>query len=102
MDPLTDSADHAYKKTSARGPGDPHDFRALLRSGFGNRVRSVIQYSLGAPAGGGGATPDRLAVLGRPDNRIFLGCSAVSGNDGGQEGAVAAAWNRCASSTSVS
>ena len=27
-----DSADRAYKKTTARGPGDPHDFRALLQS----------------------------------------------------------------------
>ena len=53
-----------------------------------------IQYSLGATGGGGGANPDRLAVLGRPDNRIFLGCSAVSGNGGWQEGAVAAAWKQ--------
>ena len=53
-----------------------------------------VQYSLGATAGGGGASPDRLAVLGRPDNRIFLGCAAVSGNGGWQEGAVAAAWKQ--------
>ena len=53
-----------------------------------------VRYSLGATAGGGGANPDRLAVLGRPDNRIFLGCSAVSGNGGWQEGAVAAAWKQ--------
>ena len=53
-----------------------------------------VQYSLGATAGGGGASPDRLAVLGRPDNRIFLGCAAVSGNGGCQEGAVAAAWKQ--------
>jgi monoamine oxidase len=52
-----------------------------------------IQYSLGA-TGGGGANPERLAVLGRPDNRIFLGCAAVSGNGGWQEGAVAAAWKQ--------
>ena len=37
-----DSADHAYKKNSGRGPGDPHDFQALLQSGFGNRIRSVL------------------------------------------------------------
>ena len=51
-----------------------------------------VQYSLGATAGGGSA--DRLAVLGKPDNRIFLGCAAVSGNGGWQEGAVAAAWKQ--------
>ena len=44
-----DSADHAYKKVSARGPGDPHDFRALLQSGFGNRIRSVIEGTGQAP-----------------------------------------------------
>jgi monoamine oxidase len=53
-------------------------------------------YSLGAFAGGGGggSTSDRLAVLGKPDNRIFIGCAAVSGNGGWQEGAVAAAWKQ--------
>ena len=44
-----DSADHAYRKNSARGPGDPHDFRALLQSGFGNRIRSVIEGTGQAP-----------------------------------------------------
>jgi monoamine oxidase len=44
-----DSADHAYKKNTARGPGDPHDFKALLRSGFGNRIRSVIEGTGQAP-----------------------------------------------------
>ena len=44
-----DSADHAYKKTTARGPGDPHDFKALLQSGFGNRIRSVIEGTGQAP-----------------------------------------------------
>jgi monoamine oxidase len=55
-----------------------------------------IPYSMGAFAGGGGGgTPSgRLAVLGKPDNRIFLGCAAVSGNGGWQEGAVAAAWKQ--------
>jgi monoamine oxidase len=38
-----DSADRAYKKNTARGDGDPHDFRALLKSGFGSRIRSVIE-----------------------------------------------------------
>jgi monoamine oxidase len=53
-----------------------------------------VQYSLGATAGGGANAADRLAVLGAPDNRIFLGCAAVSGNGGWQEGAVAAAWKQ--------
>jgi monoamine oxidase len=44
-----DSADHAYKKTTARGPGDPHDFRALLQSGFGTRIRSVLEGTGMAP-----------------------------------------------------
>jgi monoamine oxidase len=52
-------------------------------------------YSLGAFAGGGGASAaDRLATLGKPDNRILIGCAAVSGNGGWQEGAVAAAWKQ--------
>jgi monoamine oxidase len=55
-----------------------------------------IPYSMGALAGGGGggANAGRLAVLGKPDNRVFLGCAAVSGNGGWQEGAVAAAWKQ--------
>jgi monoamine oxidase len=44
-----DSADRAYRKTTARGPGDPHDFHALLQSGFGNRIRSVIEGTGQAP-----------------------------------------------------
>jgi len=51
-------------------------------------------YSLGAFAGGGAGSADRLTTLGRPDHRIFLGCAAVSGNGGWQEGAVAAAWKQ--------
>ena len=37
---------------------------------------------------------ERLAALGKPDSRIYLGCAAVSGNGGWQEGAVAAAWKQ--------
>jgi monoamine oxidase len=52
-------------------------------------------YSMGAFAGGGGSGNDaRLAALGKPDGRIFLGCAAVSGNGGWQEGAVNAAWKQ--------
>lgn len=57
----------------------------------------------GQARGEGGAKPpekdampneERLAALGKPDNRIFLACAAVSGNGGWQEGAVAAAWKQ--------
>jgi monoamine oxidase len=44
-----DSADHAYKANSGRGPGDPHAFGALLQSGFGNRIRSVMDGTGQAP-----------------------------------------------------
>ena len=44
-----DSADRAYKKTTARGPGDPHDFKALLQSGLPNRIRSVMEGTGQAP-----------------------------------------------------
>ena len=44
-----DSADHAYRKNSGRGPGDPHDFSALLQAGFGNRIRSVMDGTGMAP-----------------------------------------------------
>ena len=44
-----DKADHAYKKNSGRGPGDPHDFKALLQSGFANRIRSVLDGTGQAP-----------------------------------------------------
>ena len=36
-----DASDRTYKAFENRGRGDPYDFAALLRSGFGNRVRSV-------------------------------------------------------------
>jgi monoamine oxidase len=35
-----------------------------------------------------------LKALGKPDNRIYLACAAVSGDGGWQEGAVAAAWKQ--------
>jgi monoamine oxidase len=36
-----DSSDRRYKAFAIRGPGTPHDFAALLRSGFSQRMRSV-------------------------------------------------------------
>ena len=55
-----------------------------------------------AGAGGNANTPpketmpakERLEALGKPDNRIYLACAAVSGDGGWQEGAVAAAWKQ--------
>jgi monoamine oxidase len=56
-----------------------------------------VQYSLGAFSGGGGGrggANDRLETIGRPDNRIYLGCAAVSGDGSWMEGAVGAAWKQ--------
>ena len=44
-----DSADHAYRRNAGRGAGDPNDFRALLKSGFGLRIRSVMSGTGQAP-----------------------------------------------------
>ena len=51
-----DAEDHAYRGSTARGPGDPHGFSALLQSGFGNRLRAV--------QGGTGAAPVFQAIGG--------------------------------------
>jgi monoamine oxidase len=48
-----------------------------------------IRYSEGAYASGGA---DRVARLGKPDNRIFVGCAAASPRAAWQQGAVEAAW----------
>ena len=37
---------------------------------------------------------DGGGVLGKPDNRIYLGCAAVSGNGVWMEGAIAAGWKQ--------
>jgi monoamine oxidase len=44
-----DSADRVYKGSAARGTGDPLEFVVLLRSGFGNRLRSVPSGTGAAP-----------------------------------------------------
>jgi len=36
-----DANDRKYKAFRTRGPGDPYELAALLRSGFGNRIRSI-------------------------------------------------------------
>jgi monoamine oxidase len=35
------TTDRSYRAFANRGPGEPHAFASLLRSGFGNRLRSV-------------------------------------------------------------
>ena len=66
-----DSADRAYRKNTARGPGDPNDFRALLQSGFGNRIRSVIEGT------GHGADVPARRWHGPVSERRFSGSSAT-------------------------
>ena len=51
-----------------------------------------LYYRGGRGGAGGGA--DRLTTIGKPDNRIYLGCAAVSGNGSWMEGAVAAGWKQ--------
>jgi len=36
-----DSSDRTYKAFEIRGPGEPYELAALLRSGFGGRLRSI-------------------------------------------------------------
>lgn len=75
-----DSADRAYRKNSGRGPGDPHDFRALLQSGFGNRIRSVMdgtgQAPMFQPIGGMDQIPK--AFQKRLGDTITLGAEITS------------------------
>ena len=40
-----DSSDKRYKAFANRGPGNPYEFAALLRSGYPNRMRSVAASS---------------------------------------------------------
>ena len=55
-----DSSDHAYKAFATRGPGNPHEFAALVRSGYGNRMRSV-------PSTGGTAAAPMFQPVGGMD-----------------------------------
>lgn len=84
--PIKDRVEHVLTHASKVHPQIRAEYETAY-SAFWER----IPYSLGATGSG---TGDRLAVLGKPDGRIFLGCAAVSGNGGWQEGAVAAAWKQ--------
>jgi monoamine oxidase len=84
----------------------PYSLGAFAGGGGGGAATSGAATSGAAASGAAGgaaasgstasgpSTADRLAALGKPDGRIYLGCAAVSGNGGWQEGAVAAAWKQ--------
>jgi monoamine oxidase len=87
--PIKDRIEHVLTHASKVHP----QIRAEYESAYCTFWEKT-PYSLGAFASGGGGAADRLAVLGKPDNRVYLGCGAVSGNGGWQEGAVTAAWKQ--------
>ncbi len=75
-----DSSDRVYKGGIARGDGDPYDFRGLLQSGFGSRVRSVMtgtgQAPMFQPIGGMDQFPKAFQrALG---DRLTLGAEVTS------------------------
>jgi monoamine oxidase len=61
---------------------------AFSSGGGGGRGGRGGRGGGGAPAGGN----DRLATLGKPDGRVYLGCAAVSGDGSWMQGAVEAGW----------
>src|SRR5262245_16618891 len=75
-----DTKDRAYKKNTARGQGDPHDFRALLQSGFAGRIRSVTEGTgmapMFQPVGGMDQFPKGFQR--KLGNRITFGAEIVS------------------------
>jgi monoamine oxidase len=75
-----DDESHAYRGDAVRGPGDPYDFKALLQSGFGSRVRSVMggtgQAPMFQPIGGMDMLPRAFQ---KPiGNRLTLGAEVHS------------------------
>ena len=93
--PVKDRVEHVLTHASKVHPQMRTEFESAYAV-FWER----IPYSLGAFSGGGGrgggpnAAADRLATLGKPDNRVYLGCAAVSGNGAWMEGAIGAAWKQ--------
>jgi monoamine oxidase len=87
--PVKDRIEHVLTHASKVHP----QIRAEYEAGY-CVFWEKIPYSMGAFAAGGGNAADRLAVLAKPDNRMYLGCGAVSGNGGWMEGAVTAAWKQ--------
>jgi monoamine oxidase len=91
--PISDRIEHVLTHASKVHPQIREEYEAAYCVFW-----EKIQYSVGAFSGGGGRGPngsgDRLAALGKPDNRLYLGCAAVSGNGSWMEGAVGAAWKQ--------
>jgi monoamine oxidase len=88
--PIKDRIEHVLTQASKVHPQIRTEYEAAYLTWW-----EKTQYSLGAfAAGGGGNQADRVATLGKPDGRIYLGCAAVSGDGGWQEGAVTAAWKQ--------
>jgi monoamine oxidase len=95
--PIKDRVEHVLTHASKVHPQIRTEFESAY-SVFWEKV----PYSLGAFSGGGGggrggganSAADRLATIGKPDNRIYLGCAAVSGNGAWMEGAIGAAWKQ--------
>jgi monoamine oxidase len=108
--PMKDRIDHVINHASKVHPQIRTEFETAYCTFW-----EKTPYSLGATAGTGAAataTPtgnqpgaqasavpsmpnkERLETLGKPDNRIYLACAAVSGNGGWQEGAISAAWKQ--------
>jgi monoamine oxidase len=104
--PVKDRIQHVLEHASKAHPQMRTEFETAYCTFW-----EKTPYSLGAYATGGGgngqregrseaattsglSNAERLERIGKPDNRIYLGCGAVSGNGGWQEGAVAAAWKQ--------
>jgi monoamine oxidase len=88
--PIKERIEHVLTQASKVHPQIRTEYEAAYLTWW-----ERTQYSMGAfAAGGGGNQADRVAQLGKPDGRIYLGCAAVSGNGGWQEGAVTAAWKQ--------
>jgi monoamine oxidase len=84
--PVAERIEHVLMHTSTVHP----QRRAESESGYWVWWERV-PYSQGAF---GCATGDRQPVIGRPDNRVYSGCAAVSGNGGWMEGAIGAGWKQ--------
>ena len=91
--PVKDRVEHVLKHASKVHPQIRTEFESAYAVFW-----EKVPYSLGAFSGGGGGRNgsgnDRLATIGKPDNRIYLGCAAVSGDGSWMEGAVGAAWKQ--------
>jgi monoamine oxidase len=88
--PIKDRIEHVLTQASKVHPQIRTEYETAYLTWW-----ERTQYSMGAfAAGGGGNQADRVAQLGKPDGRIYLGCAAVSGDGGWQEGAVTAAWKQ--------